>query len=150
MKTLDKPSPISQDEQIVVFRLGPELYGVDIFRVSEIVRPQATTRLPQSESHVRGLIDLRGKTIPVLDLGSRLGLPAAEASDKSRVVVVEGETGLVGLAVDEVREVLTIDAAQTEAPPAAAGQGSGEYVRGVTKRADRLIVLLDLDRALAG
>ena len=90
------------EEQLVVFRLDSETYGIDIFRVNEIIRLREITPIPQAEAHIRGLVNLRGKTIPVVDLRTRFGLYSAEASEQARIIVVDTDEGNVGVIVDEV------------------------------------------------
>lgn len=136
-----------KDEQVVVFRLEAERYGVDIFRVNEIIRLREITPIPHTEPHIRGLVNLRGKTIPVVDLRARFGIPEAATTEKARIIVVEGESGQVGLIVDEVCEVSALSGSAVEPPPSLIGE-SGDCVRGVARRDDRLIALLDLDRTL--
>jgi purine-binding chemotaxis protein CheW len=137
------------ERQLVVFHLGAELYGVDISRVHEIIRMQSVTRVPRSPEFVEGVINLRGKVIPVVDLRRRFGLTIAEHTRASRVVVVELGDQVVGIVVDGVSEVLRINPATIEPPsPVVAGIDS-EYLHGIAKLSDRLIILLDLDRILA-
>ncbi|RYG16005.1 purine-binding chemotaxis protein CheW [bacterium] len=134
-----------KDEQVVVLRLGTERYGIDIFRVNEIIRLREITPLPHTAPHVRGLVNLRGRTIPVVDLRVRLGMDCGEATGQARIIVVEAGSGQVGLIVDEVCEVGTLDGGSIEPPP---GLAEGDFVRGVARRGDRLVALLDLDRTL--
>jgi purine-binding chemotaxis protein CheW len=140
----------TEDErQFVVFRLGVELYGVEISRVHEIVRMQTITRVPGSPAFVEGVINLRGSVIPVIDLRLRLNLPAAAHTRASRITVVEIGNLVVGLVVDEVSEVLRINPALVEPPgPVVAGIES-EYLQGIARLPERLVVLLDLDHVLA-
>ncbi len=138
-----------EGQQTVVFRLGPESYGIDIFRVNEIIRLREITPIPRTGSHIRGLVNLRGKTIPVIDLRDRLGLPYQEETDTSRIIVVETEHGNIGAIVDAVSEVVTLTDEQVEPTPQLVGDGEQEVVRGIAKAEGRLITLLDLDRALA-
>lgn len=139
----------SDERQLVVFQLGAELYGVDIARVHEIIRWQSVTRVPRSPEFVEGVINLRGKVIPVVDLRRRFGLAIADHTRASRIVVVELGDQVVGIVVDGVSEVLRINSATIEPPsPVVAGIDS-EYLHGIAKLADRLIMLLDLDRILA-
>ena len=137
------------DRQTVVFTLDHELYGIDIFRVNEIIRMRDITPVPNSRSHLRGLINLRGKTIPVIDLKARLHLAATEETDKSRIIVIENESGAFGVIVDGVREVLSISGSQIDPNPAIAANVTGSFVLGVAKNGDSLITLLDLEEALA-
>jgi purine-binding chemotaxis protein CheW len=138
-----------EERQLVVLQLGAELYGVDIARVHEIIRMQSVTRVPRSPEFVEGVINLRGKVIPVVDLRRRFGLTIADHTRASRIVVVELGDQVVGIVVDGVSEVLRINQATVEPPsPVVAGIDS-EYLHGIAKLADRLIMLLDLDRILA-
>ena len=134
-----------RDEQVVVFRLEAERYGIDIFRVNEIIRLREITPLPHMAPHIRGLVNLRGRTIPVVDLRIRFGIGSGETTERARIIVVEAESGQVGLIVDEVCEVGALDGVSIEPPPDLA---EGDFVRGVARRDDRLIALLDLDRTL--
>jgi purine-binding chemotaxis protein CheW len=153
------PAPIEQqalkkhagghERQLVVFQLGVELYGVDIACVHEIVRMQAVTRVPRAPAFVEGVINLRGRVIPVVDLRHRFNLAAADHTRASRIVVVEIGDEVVGLVVDGVSEVLRIDPALIEPPsPVVAGIDS-DYLQGIARLPERLVILLDLDRVLA-
>jgi purine-binding chemotaxis protein CheW len=138
-----------EEKQLVVFQLGAELYGVEIARVHEIIRLQSVTRVPRSPDFVEGVINLRGKVIPVVDLRRRFGLPVAEHTRASRIVVVEIGDQVVGIIVDGVSEVLRVNTATVEPPsPVVAGVDS-EYLHGIAKLPERLVILLDLDRVLA-
>src|SRR5438067_5334051 len=137
------------EQQLVVFELGAELYGVEIARVHEIIRLQAVTRVPRSPAFVEGVINLRGKVIPVVDLRRRFGLPSAEHTRASRIVVVEIGDQVVGIIVDGVSEVLRVTSGTIEPPsPVVAGLDS-EYIHGIAKLPERLVILLDLERILA-
>jgi purine-binding chemotaxis protein CheW len=141
--------PTGEERQLVVFQLGAELYGVDIARVHEIIRLQSVTRVPGASSFVEGVINLRGKVIPVVDLRRRFGLTMADHTRASRIVVVEIGDQVVGIIVDGVSEVLRVPMSTLEPPsPVVAGIDS-EYLHGIAKLPDRLVILLDLDRVLA-
>jgi purine-binding chemotaxis protein CheW len=143
------PAASGEERQLVVFQLGAELYGVDIARVHEIIRLQSITRVPRAPSFVEGVINLRGKVIPVVDLRRRFGLPLAEHTRATRTVVVEIGDQVVGIIVDSVSEVLRVNTATIEPPsPVVAGIDS-EYLHGIAKLPERLVILLDLDRVLA-
>ena len=144
MSTVAAPS----DQQVVVFRLAGENYGIDIFRVNEIIRLREITPVPQTRPHIRGLVNLRGKTIPVVDLRSRFGLPAVKDEETTRIIVVESEHGHVGVVVDEVNEVLTLSGEGIESTPSLVDTEATEFVNGIAQRDGRLITLLDLDKAL--
>src|ERR671937_491616 len=146
-RTMD-PAAAGAEQQLVVFQLGAELYAVEIARVHEIIRLQAVTRVPRAPSFVEGVINLRGKVIPVVDLRRRFGLPNADHTRASRIVVVELGDQVVGIVVDGVSEVLRVNTATVEPPsPVVAGIDS-EYLHGIAKLSDRLVILLDLDRIL--
>ncbi len=135
--------------QSVIFVLGAESYGIDIFRVNEIIRMREITSLPRVENHIRGLVNLRGKTIPVIALGTRLGLSEVPDTESTRIIVVDSEHGNVGIVVDAVREVVTLDPACIDATPSIVQELSAEFVRGVAKHETGLITLLELDKAIA-
>ena len=139
----------SQELQTVVFRLADEAYGIDIFRVNEIIRLREITSIPKTDAHVRGLVNLRGKTIPVLDLRARFNLAQGEETENTRIIVVESDGGNVGIVVDAVTEVMTLQGDQIEETPALVSDIDNDFVRGVARRNDNLITLLDLDKALA-
>lgn len=136
------------EEQLVVFQLGQELYGLEIGAVQEIITWQPVTKVPEMPEYVEGLINLRGRIIPVLDLRKRFRLAQAETGRQTRIVVVEIGTQVVGLIVDGVSEVLRV-AQERIVPPDEMIAGVGaEYLRGVAKTDDRLIILLEADRIL--
>jgi purine-binding chemotaxis protein CheW len=138
-----------EERQLVVFQLGAELYGVEIARVHEIIRLQSVTKVPRAPAFVEGVINLRGKVIPVVDLRRRFGLPTVDHTRASRIVVVELGDQVVGIVVDGVSEVLRVNTTTVEPPsPVVAGIDS-EYLHGIAKLSDRLVILLDLDRILA-
>src|SRR3982074_3506164 len=143
------PAASGEERQLGVFQLGAEVYGVDIARVHEIIRLQSITRVPRAPSFVEGVINLRGKVIPVVDLRRRFGLASAEHTRASRIVVGEiGDQG-AGIVVDGVSEVLRVNTSIVEPPsPVVAGIDS-EYLHGIAKLPERLVILLDLDRVLA-
>lgn len=132
--------------QLVTFMVGTEEFAISILSVQEINRMMSITRVPQSPPFVEGVINLRGKIIPVVDLRKRFGLePRKEGSD-TRIIVVEVEKRVIGFTVDRVNEVLRIEASIVEPPPAMACGVDSEYVKGVGKLEDRLLILLELSR----
>jgi len=139
----------TEEMQTVVFRLADEAYGIDIFRVNEIIRLREITSIPKTDAHVRGLVNLRGKTIPVLDLRARFNLAQGEETENTRIIVVESDGGNVGIVVDAVTEVMTLQPDQIEETPALVSDVDNDFVRGVARRNENLITLLDLDKALA-
>ena len=143
----DEQAP-SAEEHVVVFRLGQEYYALDIQAVQEIVRIQPTTSIPGAEPWVEGITNLRGRVVPVIDLRRRCGVEAAPHTSDTRVVVVGGSTGMVGLIVDAVTEVMRIPVDQIEAPGAIVSVPQNAYLRGIAKLEDRLVSLMDLDGVL--
>lgn len=135
--------------QYVLFRVGPEDYGLTISRVSSIIRYESVTPVPRAPRAVQGVIDLRGRVIPIVDLGKRLFGTDMEPTPRSRIIVTETDNGPVGLAVDGASEVATF--APDEMMPAPAVALPADVVdafEGVVHLGDRLVVLLDLDRIL--
>lgn len=139
---------LSGEHQTVVFRLGEESYGIEIFRVNEIIRVREITPIPGTEAHIKGLVNLRGKTIPIVDLRTRLQLPKVEQSETTRIIVVDTEGGNIGVVVDAVTEVITLMDTQIEETPALVCDENTDFVKSLAKQDDRIITLLDLDKAL--
>jgi len=135
--------------QLVGFRVGGEEFGIDILRVQEIIRAQQLTRVPNSPEFMEGVMNLRGKIIPVIALRKRFGLEQAPPDKQNRIVVVEIQDTVLGFIVDSVSEVLRIPADTVEPPPRL-GLVEREYVSGVGKVGDRLLILLDADRLMGG
>ena len=134
--------------QIVSVKVGNEEFGLDILRVQEIIRVQQLTRVPNSPDFVEGVINLRGKVIPVIALRKRFGLEILAQDKQTRIVVVEVKGTVLGFMVDSVSEVLRIPADTVEPPPRL-GKVEREYVSGVGKLNDRLLILLDVDRLMS-
>jgi len=134
--------------QLVSFHLGGEEFGLDILRVQEIIRIQPLTRVPNSPDFIAGVMNLRGRIIPVVALRRRFGMEQSAPDKQTRIVVVETEGAVLGFIVDAVSEVLRIPSATIEPPPRV-GKVEREYVSGVGKLDDRLLILLDVDRLIA-
>jgi purine-binding chemotaxis protein CheW len=130
--------------QLVVFELGEERYGLDIATVYEIIRHQPVTAVPQAPSFVEGVINLRGRIIPVVDLRRRFGMMQGELTKASRIVVCEAAGTRVGLVVDGVSEVLMVSADAIEQTPEVASGYDTQYLKGIAKLGERLVILLDL------
>ena len=140
---------MAKNMQLVVFHIGKELYGVGIEAVHEIVKVPDITEVPDAPGFLEGVINLRGKIVPVVDLRKRMRLPAGERTKTSRVLITEDEGRLVGLLVDAVSEVLKMSPDAVEAPPEMISAIGVEYITGVAKVEARLIILLDLKRVLS-
>ena len=137
------------EKQLVVFDLASEGYGVDIGAVREIIRMQEITRVPKTPEFVEGVINLRGKVIPVIDLRKRFGLRVSEQSKDNRIVVVDIGKQDIGVIVDAVTEVLRISADSVEPPTSVITSADSDYLLGIAKLESRLIILLDLECVLS-
>jgi purine-binding chemotaxis protein CheW len=131
--------------QLVIFSLGTEEYALPITRVQEIIRYSEPRSVASHQAWIRGVINLRGRIVPVCDLAQRLGLPT-ERADSAKIVIVETEIGTAGVIVDEVEEVLTVEESQLDAVPTA----DTDYVEAIATIGDRLVILLNPDGLFAG
>lgn len=138
------------EQQLVVFDVGEETFGIDISKVQEIIRIQAITQVPGAPGFVEGVINLRGKIIPVVDLHQRFGLAPSQNSQSSRIVVVESDGNVLGMVVDAVSEVERIPLSCVEPPSAIVAGVDSDFIKGIAKLDSRLIILLDLDKLLVG
>ena len=139
---------MEKDLQVVGFRIGNETFGVRIGSVREIVRVPEITAVPSAPETVEGVINLRGKIIPVMDLRKRFGQSEIQPDKKNRILVVELDGKLVGLIVNAASEVLKIAPSDIEAPGNLFSEGESTYVTGVGKLKGRLIILLDIAKLL--
>jgi purine-binding chemotaxis protein CheW len=135
--------------QLVSFKIGNEEFGVDILNVQEINRMTQITKVPNSPDFVEGVINLRGRIIPVIDLRSRIGIAKKEADKNTRIVVVEILEKTIGFIVDAVKEVLRIPSDITEAPPELVNGIDSDFIKAVGKLEDRLLILLDLEKIIS-
>ncbi|MBI3428236.1 MAG: purine-binding chemotaxis protein CheW [Acidobacteria bacterium] len=137
---------------LVTFRIGNELFGVPISMVQEIVRVPAIARIPQAPEFIEGVINLRGRVITVVDMHKRLnqapGNPPGVWDRKSRILVIETGGRLVGIIVDEVKEVLKLAADKIEAPPPMVAGLSNQYIKGVGKLEHELLILIEIEKVL--
>lgn len=139
----------TESRQYVLFHLGTEEYGLPIERVQSIIRYEPSTPVPHAPSGVEGVINLRGQVIPVIDLSMRLLSVPFIGTPTSRIVVAEGNSGLVGLAVDSASEVVSIPVDEIRsAPEAALSAETADAFEGVANHGGRLVILLDAERAL--
>lgn len=146
--TTDVSNRSREEIQLACFRVGGELYALDILRIKEIIRPQKMTPVPKAPAFVEGLINLRGAVIPVVDLRKRFDLSAFSESRKSRVIICTVAGKIIGLLVDEVAEVRRYSRQEIyPSPQFLRGKGT-EFFLGVCRRGDDLVMLLDLDRIL--
>ncbi len=137
------------EQQLVIFDLGTESYGVEISTVREIIRIQEVTAVPDTADYVEGVINLRGKVIPVVDLRRRFELETTEHTKDTRIVVVDIGEDDIGVIVDAVTEVLRVPSSSIEEQSSVATIQSSEFLTGIAKLAERLIILLDLATMLS-
>ena len=139
---------MEKELQVVGFRIGDETFGVRIGSVREIVRVPEITSVPNAQETIEGVINLRGKIIPVVDLRKRFGQIEIVTDKKNRILVVELDSKLVGLIVNSASEVLKIPPSEIESPGSVFADGESSYVTGVGKLKGRLIILLDISKLL--
>lgn len=147
-----EPGQKKQDDellQLVTFSIGEEEFGVNILKVQEINRTMEITKVPRAPAFVEGVINLRGKVIPIIDLRRRFGLVSKPEDKDTRIIVIEINNIIVGFVVDAVSEVLRIPASTVEPPPPVVAGVESDYISGVGKLKDRLLIMLDLDKILS-
>lgn len=142
------PAVSINTKQLVVFSLASEEYGVPITQVQEIIRKPEITRIPGMPDFIDGVINLRGKIIPVIDLRKRFKLEQKEATDKTRAVVADAANQTIGLVVDSVSEVVNLPKSQIDPIPPSIASIDAEYLSGVGKMEKRIVILLDLAKLL--
>ncbi len=138
-------------EQMVTFNLAQEEYGVNILQVQEINRMVEITDVPQTDHYVEGIINLRGKVIPIIDLRKKFNMTNREYDNHTRIVVVDVNNETIGLVVDGVSEVLRVPAGSLEAAPqlVAGEYASSDYIKSIVKLEDRLLIYLDLEKIIS-
>ena len=135
--------------QVVGFRLGGEEFGINILSVREINKLVPITKVPNAPDFVEGVINLRGKVIPIVNLRKRFGFPEQELGKSARIIVVELDDQVIGFIVDGVTEVLRISSDMIEPPPDMVAGIDSEYITGIAKLEDRLLILIDLSKVLS-
>ena len=137
----------------LVFQIGREEFGIPVLKVREIMGLQEITAVPQTPAHVKGVINLRGKVVPVVDLRLKFGLPAAEYTQRTCIIVtqIQGESGpvLIGIVVDGVSEVLNLTAQEIEDTPDFGDETGVRYLLGMAKVKGKVKILLDIDQVLS-
>jgi purine-binding chemotaxis protein CheW len=137
------------EEHLVIFTLGKELYGVTIHAVESIIKLQSITQVPRTAAFILGVTNLRGTVVPVLDLRRRFNLPDCENTTNTRIVIVNAEGSKVGIVVDEVTEVLKVSRNAIQPPPPMSTTIESAFINGIARINDRLVILLDLEKVLA-
>lgn len=137
--------------QLVSFNLGPEEYAVEVLKVREIIRMTSITHIPNTPPSVEGIINLRGKVIPIVSLRSRFSMTEAETDHHTRIMVMDIAGKLMGFIVDGVSEVIRISSNEIQPPPSmVAGGQDQDFICGVIQHADHLLLMLQLDRMFSG
>jgi len=140
---------MEEELKVIVFKLGSEEYGIEVDKVQTIERMMPITRVPKTFSFVKGVINLRGVVIPVIDLRGRFALPETEYTDQTRIVIVGVEDMQVGFIVDSANDVIDIKRDAIDSPPEVVGGVKARYLRGVAKLEDaRLLIMLNLNEVL--
>jgi purine-binding chemotaxis protein CheW len=134
--------------ELLGFMLADEEYALDILEIKEIIRLQTITPVPRTPDYLKGIITLRGVIVPVFDLRSRLGLKEAEHGPHTRIVVVYRGDEFAGMIVDSITQVMRVGVERIEPPPTTIGTVEAEFIKGVTRHQERLIILLNLARVL--
>ncbi|MBZ2173852.1 chemotaxis protein CheW [Schnuerera sp. xch1] len=138
----------STTTKYVTFKLDKEFYGIPIENVLSIEKTSKTTRIPNSPDYIHGLLNLRGNVIPIIDLRKKLGMNKNNIDKNSRIIVINENEIIAGLMVDSSSEVLEIDTNNIDKPPKADGNNFMEYIKGIGKTSDKLLILLDLIKIL--
>ncbi|GAA3406611.1 chemotaxis protein CheW [Paenibacillus hodogayensis] len=140
---------MGEELKVIVFSLAQEQYGVEVDKVRTIERMQPLTRVPKTPPFVKGVINLRGVVVPVIDLRGRFGLEEADYTDNSRIIIVAVKEMEVGMIVDTANDVVDVDSEAIEQPPEIVGGIRAKYLRGLAKLGEgRLLVLLNLEEVL--
>lgn len=139
---------VDTEVQMVVFKLEDEEFAVNIQQVREVLKMSRVTPLPRSAHFIEGVINLRGEVIPVVDLRKRFDLKDREKTENTRIIIVEIQESKVGLIVDSVTEVLRFSSSAIQLPPARIAGTRTDFIKGVGKVADRLLIILNLEKIL--
>ena len=135
--------------QIVTFRLGDDLFAADINSVERVLRHQAPSPVPNVPEWIEGVVEYQQRVLPVVDLRARFGMPRAALGSDARLLVLNGGDGFVAVTVDAVLEVAPLDPSRLTPPPPLFRGLAGEYLKGIVRRADRLVIFLDVARLLS-
>jgi purine-binding chemotaxis protein CheW len=136
------------EQQLVVFELANELYGINIAMVESIIKMQSITQLPQTPTYIKGVTNLRGTVLPVIDLRIRFGLDAQPDTKQTRVIIVTMGSIKVGVMVDGVSEVLRVSDETIEPLPSMVNSVNSDFLKGIVRLEDRLIILLEVEKVL--
>lgn len=135
--------------QWVSFRLENEIYGINVMQVQEVLRYSEIAPVPGAPHYVLGIINLRGNVVTVIDTRTRFGLPTAETTDHTRIVVIEVENQVVGILVDAVAEVVYLRQSEIETTPSVGNEENAKFIQGVCHKNDELLILVDLEKLMS-
>jgi purine-binding chemotaxis protein CheW len=135
--------------QWVTYRLDEETYGINVMQVQEVLRYTEIAPVPGAPDYVLGIINLRGNVVTVIDTRSRFGLPPAETTDNSRIVIIESEEQVVGILVDSVAEVVYLRSSEIDSAPNVGTEESTKFIQGVSNQKGELLILVDLNKLLS-
>lgn len=139
----------NEGSQFLTFNLGEELYGVDILRVQEIKGYTTVTKIPNTPSHIKGVLNLRGTIVPIVELRTKFGMPTIDYTTFTVIIVVVVRDKVMGLVVDAVSDVLDIAQKDIQAPPQFGANVDVRFLNGIGKSGDKLVALLDMDSLLS-
>lgn len=145
----EKTEEEEEQIQLLTFMLADEEYGLNIMDIKEIVRPKEATEVPRTPSYVQGIISLRGVIIPIFDVKKKLGLAEGDQDPRNRIIVVKSNDHFYGLLVDSVVQVMDVPLSKIDPPPEIVGSVEGEFLIGIGKMDERLIILLNLQKIIA-
>jgi purine-binding chemotaxis protein CheW len=150
MKEANQQIGLSRDgSQFLTFQLGEELYGVDILRVQKIKGYTTVTKIPNTPSHIKGVLNLRGTIVPIIELRTKFGMPTIEYTMFTVIVVVVVQEKVMGLIVDAVSDVLDIAKSDIQPPPKFGATIDVSFLNGIGKSGDKLVALLNMDQLLS-
>lgn len=141
----------SADDQVlqwVTFRLDAETYGINVMQVREVLRYTEIAPVPGAPQYVLGIINLRGNVVTVIDTRCRFGLPSAEITDNTRIVIIEAEKQVIGIMVDSVAEVVYLRQSEIETTPNVGNEETAKFIQGVCHKNDELLILVELDKMM--
>ncbi|MCC5450440.1 chemotaxis protein CheW [Rheinheimera sp. UJ51] len=147
-QSADKKQVVDEVLQWVTFRLQEETYGINVMQVQEVLRYSEIAPVPGSPEYVLGIINLRGNVVTVIDTRARFGLPPAEVTDNTRVVIIEAEKQVIGILVDSVAEVVYLKQSEVDSAPNVGTDESARFIQGVANREGELLILVDLNKML--
>ncbi len=151
-ENMEEPTTV-QTALYLTFKLGDEVFAVDVSQVREVLDWTPVTKVPCAPDFMRGVINVRGSVVPVVDMRAKFGLPAAEVTDEARIIVLElmldGELAALGALADAVEEVVEIDADRIKPPPKIGSRWKTELIKGIGKRNETFVIILDVDRVFS-